>query len=85
MNVLLDSTTGYSAIQMDVEMPQGVSINEVNFAGDSQKVMVATNTLENGVQRIVIYSTDGSSILNGESSLINLGLAIRASGAACRC
>lgn len=75
MNVLLDSTTGYSAIQMDVEMPQGVSINGVNFAGDSQKVMVATNTLENGVQRIVIYSTDGSSILNGESSLINLGLA----------
>lgn len=75
MSVLLDSNTGYSAIQMDVEMPQGVSINEVNFAGDSQKVMVATNTLENGVQRIVIYSTDGSSILNGESSLINLGLA----------
>lgn len=75
MSVLLDSTTGYSAIQMDVEMPQGVSINEVNFAGDSQKVMVATNTLENGVQRIVIYSTDGSSILNGETSLINLGLA----------
>lgn len=75
MSVLLDSNTGYSAIQMDVEMPQGVSINEVNFAGDSQKVMVATNTLENGVQRIVIYSTDGSSILNGETSLINLGLA----------
>lgn len=75
MSVLLDSNTGYSAIQMDVEMPQGVSINEVNFAGDSQKVMVATNTLENGVQRIVLYSSDGSSILNGESSLINLGLA----------
>ena len=75
MSVLLDSTTGYSAIQMDVELPQGVSINEVNFAGDSQKVMVATNTLENGVQRIVLYSSDGSSILNGESSLINLGLA----------
>lgn len=75
MSVLLDSNTGYSAIQMDVEMPQGVSINEVNFAGDSQKVMVATNTLENGVQRIVIYSTDGSNILNGETSLINLGLA----------
>ena len=75
MSVLLDRNTGYSAIQMDVEMPQGVSINEVNFAGDSQKVMVATNTLENGVQRIVIYSTDGSSILNGETSLINLGLA----------
>ena len=75
MSVLLDSNTGYSAIQMDVEMPQGVSINEVNFAGDSQKVMVATNTLENGVQRIVLYSSDGSSILNGESSLLNLGLA----------
>lgn len=75
MSVLLDSNTGYSAIQMDVEMPQGVSINEVNFAGDSQKVMVATNTLENGVQRIVIYSSDGSSILNGESSLLDLSLA----------
>lgn len=75
MSVLLDSNTGYSAIQMDVELPQGVSINEMNFAGDSQKVMVATNTLENGVQRIVIYSTDGSNILNGENSLINLNLA----------
>ena len=75
MSVLLDSTTGYSAIQMDVELPQGVSINEMNFAGDSQKVMVATNTLESGVQRIVLYTTDGSNILNGESSLINLGLA----------
>ena len=75
MSVLLDSNTGYSAIQMDVELPQGVSINEMNFAGDSQKVMVATNTLESGVQRIVLYTTDGSNILNGENSLINLNLA----------
>lgn len=75
MSVLLDSNTGYSAIQMDVEMPQGVSVSEVNFAGDSQKVMVATNVLENGVLRVVLYAADGSSILNGESSLLDLSLA----------
>ena len=80
MDVMLNSSTGYAALQMDVVLPAGVNIREVNFAGESKNVMVTANVLENGSYRIVLYTVDGSNMLNGENRLLNLRLAGEGTG-----
>lgn len=80
MDVMLNSSTGYAAIQMDVVMPAGVNISEVDFAGESKNVMVTANVLENGSYRIVLYTVDSSNMLNGENRLLNLKLAGEGTG-----
>lgn len=80
MDVMLNSSTGYAAIQMDVVLPAGVNISEVDFAGESKNVMVTANVLENGSYRIVLYTVDSSNILNGENRLLNLKLAGEGTG-----
>ena len=80
MDVMLNSSTGYAALQMDVVLPAGVNIREVNFAGESKNVMVTANVLENGSYRIVLYTVDGFNMLNGENRLLNLKLAGEGTG-----
>lgn len=80
MDVMLNSSTGYAALQMDVVLPAGVNIREVDFAGESTNVMVTANVLENGSYRIVLYTVDGSNMLNGENRLLNLKLAGEGTG-----
>lgn len=80
MDVMLNSSTGYAALQMDVVLPAGVNIREVDFAGESKNVMVTANALENGSYRIVLYTVDGSNMLNGENRLLNLKLAGEGTG-----
>lgn len=80
MDVMLNSSTGYAALQMDVVLPAGVNIREVGFAGESKNVMVTANVLENGSYRIVLYTVDGSNMLNGENRLLNLKLAGEGTG-----
>ena len=75
MGITLNSTKPYAAIQMDVMLPEGVSLNDVSFAGASEQVMVASNVLNNGACRIVMYTTDNSAILSGASQLLTLSLA----------
>ena len=75
MGITLNSTKPYAAIQMDVMLPEGVSLNDVTFAGASEQVMVASNVLNNGACRIVMYTTDNSAILSGASQLLTLSLA----------
>ena len=80
MDVMLNSSTGYAALQMDVVLPAGVNIREVDFAGESKNVMVTANVFENGSYRIVLYTVDGSNMLNGENRLLNLKLAGEGTG-----
>ena len=80
MGITLNSTKPYAAIQMDVMLPEGVSLNDVSFAGASEQVMVASNVLNNGACRIVMYTTDNSAILSGASQLLTLSLAGEGSG-----
>ena len=42
--------------------------------------MVTANVLENGSYRIVLYTVDGSNMLNGENRLLNLKLAGEGTG-----
>lgn len=80
MAVTLSGSAPYAAIQMDVQLPDGVSIREVDFAGDAKSVIVTANVLDNGTYRIVLYSINSTSMLNGESNLLNLKLDGEGSG-----
>lgn len=75
MDIALNSAMPYAAIQMDVTLPVGVVMKDVTFAGDTQKVLVSTNVLDNGACRIVMYSADGSAMLPGAANLLHLRLA----------
>lgn len=80
MDVMLNSSTGYAALQMDVVLPAGVNIREVDFAGESKNVMVTANVLENGACRLMLYTVNSSNLLNGENRLLNLKLAGEGTG-----
>lgn len=80
MDIALNSAMPYAAIQMDVTLPVGVVLKDVTFAGDTQKVLVATNVLDNGACRIVMYSADGSAMLPGAANLLHLRLAGEGNG-----
>ena len=80
MDIALNSAMPYAAIQMDVTLPVGVVMKDVTFAGDTQKVLVSTNVLDNGACRIVMYSADGSAMLPGAANLLHLRLAGEGNG-----
>lgn len=80
MDVMLNSTVGYAAIQMDVTLPEGVSITEVEFSGESKSVMMTANMLDNGACRLMLYTVNSSNLLNGENRLLNLKLAGEGTG-----
>ena len=75
MNIALNSNMPYAAIQMDITMPEGISMDDVTFAGTSEKVVIGRNMLEDGVCRILMYTTDNSAILDRETSLLCIKLA----------
>lgn len=80
MDIALNSEMPYAAIQMDITVPAGVVLDEVSFAGATENVMVATNLLENGNCRIVMYTADGSAMLIGSADLLNIKLAGEGNG-----
>ena len=75
MDIALNSNMPYAAIQMDITMPEGISMDDVTFAGTSEKVVIGRNMLEDGVCRILMYTTDNSAILDRETSLLSIKLA----------
>lgn len=80
MDIALNSEMPYAAIQMDITVPAGVVLDEVSFAGATENVMVATNLLESGNCRIVMYTADGSAMLSGSADLLNIKLAGEGNG-----
>lgn len=80
MDIALNSEMPYAAIQMDITVPAGVVLDEVSFAGATENVMVATNLLESGNCRIVMYTADGSAMLIGSADLLNIKLAGEGNG-----
>ena len=75
MDIALNSNMPYAAIQMDITMPEGISMDDVTFAGTSEKVVIGRNMLEDGVCRILMYTTDNSAIIDRETSLLSIKLA----------
>lgn len=71
--VALNNTGAYSAFQVDVELPDGVELVDVQLSDRAQDThTVAWNTLSNGMIRIVAYAADNAAFTGNDGDLINL-------------
>ena len=71
--VALTNTGAYSAFQVDVELPDGVELVDVQLSDRAQDThTVAWNTLSNGMIRIVAYAADNAAFAGNDGDLINL-------------
>jgi hypothetical protein len=66
MSLSLNGSAAYTAMQMDVELPEGATLVAATSGDDSHTI--AWNRLDNGTVRIVAYSLS-SATFNGETLL----------------
>ena len=70
--VALNNTGTYSAFQVDVELPAGVELIDIQLSDRAQGThTVAWNTLSNGMTRVVAYAADNAAFAGNEGDLIN--------------
>ena len=75
LTIGLSNTVGYAAFQMDVELPEGITLSNATLtdrAGETHTI--AVNRLDNGKWRIIAYSVTNDVIAAGEGSLLELNL-----------
>ena len=70
--IALSNTGTYSAFQVDVELPVGVELIDIQLSNRAQGThTVAWNTLSNGMTRVVAYAADNAAFAGNEGNLIN--------------
>jgi hypothetical protein len=72
-DILLDNLDPYTALQMNVKLPQGCKLKEAVL--NPQRAdghQIATKQLENGSWNIVVWSMEGNELLNNGTRLITL-------------
>ena len=75
MSVVLDNTAAYTAFQMDVTLPEGMSINDVAFTGRATTSHVLSmNTLDNGKVRITGWSARNADLKGNSGELFTMNL-----------
>ena len=73
--VALCNGEDYSAFQLDVQLPAGVELTDVELAGRAKAShTMAWNTLSDGTIRVVAYAMDNASFNNDGGALLNLVL-----------
>jgi len=73
--VALCNGENYSAFQLDVQLPAGVELTDVELAGRAKAShTMAWNTLSDGTIRVVAYAMDNASFNNDGGTLLNLVL-----------
>ena len=73
--VALCNGENYSAFQLDVQLPAGVELTDVELAGRAKAShTMAWNTLSDGTIRVVAYAMDNASFNNDGGALLNLVL-----------
>ena len=76
MSVKLDNTAAYTAFQMDVTLPEGMSLNDVAYAGrQSSSHSLMMSELENGKVRIAGWSANNAELKGNSGELLSLVLA----------
>ena len=72
-DLCLDNTTGYTACEMTLQLPDGCRLTKAHLTGEcSKEHHVLTSHLGDGLYRVVVYSDDNNMLCNGESTLIHL-------------
>ena len=72
MNLSIDEGN-YSALQMDIQLPEGVELNGVKLPSELGQMTVRTRLMENGKYRLVIYG-NGNQKLPENATTIGLQL-----------
>ena len=72
-DLCLDNTTGYTACEMTLQLPDGCRLTKAHLTGEcSKEHHVLTSHLGDGLYRMVVYSDDNNMLCNGESTLMHL-------------
>lgn len=75
MSISLDDTAAYTAFQMDVTLPEGMSINDVAFTGcQTSSHVLSMNTLSDGKVRITGWSARNAELKGNSGELLTLNL-----------
>jgi len=72
-DLCIDNTTGYTACEMTLQLPDGCRLTKAHLTGEySKEHHVLTSHLGDGLYRVVVYSDDNNMLCNGESTLMHL-------------
>ncbi len=74
LNLTLDTEMPYAAIQLDLTMPAGVVMTDVQLASDVEGAVVKYNKIGDATWRVLIYSNDNSVVVSG-NDFLNVSLA----------
>ena len=68
----MTNASDYSACQMDIRLPKGMSIAECELASAATDHMVAYRELSDGAVRVLVYSLTCQTLPNSEEGIISL-------------
>ena len=68
----MTNASDYSACQMDIRLPKGMSIAECELASAATDHMVAYRELPDGAVRVLVYSLTCQTLQNSEEGIISL-------------
>lgn len=86
LNIALENATTYCAFQMDIQLPEGITATEVAAAANrlsqegsdaeigGTKFIVAHNTIDGNVLRVIAYNLANAEIANATGDILNITL-----------
>ncbi len=72
MSLAFDNSTAYCTMQLDLDMPQGLSIDKVSAANLTQGTTIGYNEIENGKWRILIINSSNQKFNANDNHLLNI-------------
>ena len=74
VSVSFNNAYTYSAIQMDVTLPAGATIENFVMGERAQNFEIVTSQLANGAWRVIMFSANGKSIADKSGVLFNMAI-----------
>lgn len=70
IGILLNAEQAYAACQMDIRLPEGVTLAQETTGEMAGELSLDSNDLENGIHRILLSSIEGASMNAGNGTLL---------------
>ena len=70
IGILLNAEQAYAACQMDIRLPEGVTLAQETTGEMAGELTLDSNDLENGIHRILLSSIEGASMNAGNGTLL---------------